>query len=247
MKRNKSNRSKKYGKPRSMRHNSVSEGCNKLIGENPRDAHAYFIRAHQKNLQGNLKGAIWDYNIGLLINPNDIKALINRAIILNYLGEHNSAISDLTNAIVINPKMMNSYLIRGNAYKDAGNLEKAIDDFDYVIKFFPKESMAYIGRGDTKFLLNDFQGALDDYVKAVANDPSQKEVYTKMEQLKIDSASQKTVFSEPNKPVKWGFWMLMKYFLRLKGKINSVLNFILFLLIFPINELLLDNAILLEI
>ena len=106
MNRKKMNRSKKKGKPGSGKHNSLSDGLNYLIKENPNNAQAYFIRAQLKHNQGDFQGAVLDLDEFLSRFPNNINALIFRGVILYYLCEYQGAIQDLSDAILLNPGIL---------------------------------------------------------------------------------------------------------------------------------------------
>lgn len=267
MSRKKNKRISKKGNPGLGNHNSLSDGCNKLINENPQNAHAYFIRAQLKYNQGDLQGAVLDLDEFLSKYPNNLNALIYRAVILYNLCEYQSALRDLLDAVLINPEFVYIYIIRGDVYRALGKLQESIDDFDRVIQSSPEEAMAYIGRGDTKSLLHDTEGAKSDYARAVAINPSlitfcpeigtvnnQELVLLNDQQfgllndqqlglLKNETVSQKTFFAASKITLIRSFRQLKRYYTRFKVRINSTLNCVIFTLVLPISELLSDSVI----
>ncbi|MEC4895018.1 MAG: tetratricopeptide repeat protein, partial [Oscillatoria sp. PMC 1050.18] len=71
---------------------------NQALQINPKDADAYYNRGNAKFDQGNLDGAIADYNQALQINPKDADAYYNRGVAKRNQGDIKGAREDYQKA-----------------------------------------------------------------------------------------------------------------------------------------------------
>ncbi|PHS63358.1 MAG: hypothetical protein COB12_09420 [Flavobacterium sp.] len=102
------------------------EYFSKAIEKNPKDAEAYYSRAHsQQTIGGNEEQIISDYTSSLKFNPNDNEAYMNRGVAKMKIGQNSEAISDYKKAIELNPNYDVVYANLGNAYKLNNNNDKA--------------------------------------------------------------------------------------------------------------------------
>jgi tetratricopeptide (TPR) repeat protein len=236
----KSKSTRKAGKRKIDKRTSNLDRCTMKIVENPSNALAYFARAREEKQRGDFKAAIRDYNLGLQLDSRNAKALVNRAILFTLEFEFTKAIADLTQAIALDPYLLNAHLARANAYKCAGMYPEAILDYNEVLFFVPDCAEAYTGRGETKFLQDNPQGAIADYNLAGSLDPSSKEPYPTMEQLKRALADVEV--NPVVQPIFRNavFVFLMKYYHRLKEKFFPLTNSVLFILFIQLNDFQLD-------
>ena len=124
------------------------------IGDNPKDAVAYFYRGQAKFFQKRFFAAISDFNTAIRLNPDYSEAYYYRGLSNGGLNQKYAAIADYSHAILLNPKHTFAYYHRGRAYiKRNGSYvttkedtKNAMADFDTVIKLDPEFVNAYLSR-----------------------------------------------------------------------------------------------------
>ncbi len=90
----------------------------------------YFNRANMKREQGDIHGAIADYDTAISINPAYVKAFNNRGILRASANkDFNGAISDFNKAIELDSTYSDAYLGRGTANFYTGNRGAACRDW----------------------------------------------------------------------------------------------------------------------
>ena len=259
MKHDKSNHRRKCNTSNSPHHNFLIDQCINRIRNNAGDFMAYFNLAHELKKQGDLTGALKNYDKGLKRFPNNVPALINRALILIFLCDFTKAIADLAKAIVNDPFQPKAYIYRAIAYWGAGKKSEAIDDFNYVNQFFPEYTDLFSAFDYTTDPLPGFKEAMEDCLKTEAIVTSLVEMCTQEEarlpeeicpqkdQPSIVSDITNTVHSVPGIHLKRRFHKLLRYYIKVKHRLSIVFNCLLLLLILPLNEILEETSAIFEI
>ncbi|NTW32153.1 MAG: tetratricopeptide repeat protein [Bacteroidetes bacterium] len=142
-----------------------------LIEKNPDVYYGYWLRGNLRNTEGNLEGALQDYNKAILLNPAFEDSYYNRGHVLDDLGDVKSAILDYNKSIILNPKLPDAYNNRGWAYYKSGDTKAAMLDYDKAISLNPGYAEAYNNRGWAHQGLGDVKAALHDYTKAILSNP----------------------------------------------------------------------------
>ncbi|MXZ00817.1 serine protease, partial [Candidatus Poribacteria bacterium] len=142
-------------------------------------AHFYFREGMDKFNDGNLKGAMDDFNQAIKLNPDNAENYKFRAKAKVHLGHRVSAIEDYNQAIKLNPDDVGIYKDKAKARSDFGDHTGAVEDYNQAIKINPDDADAYKKRGDTKAKLSDHEGAIVDYNQAIQLDPDDAEAYQK--------------------------------------------------------------------
>lgn len=94
------------------------------------EAKSYFNSGNDKYRNGDIEGAIKDYNKAIELNPSYFKAYNNRAIIeTTDLKKDSAALMDFTKAVEINPDYADAYLGRGTLKFNSKDLEGACKDW----------------------------------------------------------------------------------------------------------------------
>jgi tetratricopeptide (TPR) repeat protein len=137
----------------------------------------FYIKANEKILQNDYKGAIADLNQAIRLNPNYANAYNDRGAARAQLGDKQSAIVDYNTAIKINPNYSSAYSNRGGARYELGDKQGAIADYNTAIKINPNYATPYNNRGFVRRDLGDKQGAIADYNKAIQINPNYVEPY----------------------------------------------------------------------
>ena len=92
-----------------------------------------YDRGLEKALQGDLKGAIQDFDQALQINPQFAEAYYKRGVTRFDLGDNLGAIEDYTQALQINTESIENYFGRSLAHLAQGDTQGAIEDFEAFI------------------------------------------------------------------------------------------------------------------
>jgi V8-like Glu-specific endopeptidase len=134
----------------------------------------YLLSGYEKYKQGNLQGALADYDRAIALAPKSSWAYAKRGWLKHDgLKDYQGALADYNQALLIDPKYVDVYCYRGylkhNKLKD---LKGALADYNQALALDPQYAWAYARRAWLKHNdINDPQGALADYDRALALDP----------------------------------------------------------------------------
>ncbi len=130
-----------------------------------------------KVAQGDLTGAIADYNQAIKLNPNLAEAYNNRGLARSNQQNLTRAIADYDRAISINPNLAEAYNNRGLARSNQQNLTRAIADYDRAISINPNLAEAYNNRGLARSNQQNLTRAIADYDRAISINPNLAQAY----------------------------------------------------------------------
>ncbi|MEB3218496.1 MAG: tetratricopeptide repeat protein [Nostocales cyanobacterium 94392] len=103
----------------------------------------YIEKAYNKFAQGDIDGALKNFNNAIRTHPNNAKLYSERAYFRkNKLGDKEGAIADYTQAINMNPENPLFYFCRSQTYLELGDRHKAIEDYNTAMDIAP-ENMIY--------------------------------------------------------------------------------------------------------
>ena len=147
------------------------------LKKHERDAETHFKWGNAKFGQGNLRGAIADFDRGIELNPNYAEAYFLRGVAKVMLGDHDGAIADYDQAIELNPNYAEACFSRGVAKFVQRDYHGAIADYDRGIELKPDDAEAYFLRGGAKSELGDYEGTIADYDRAIELKPDYANAY----------------------------------------------------------------------
>jgi tetratricopeptide (TPR) repeat protein len=127
----------------------------------------YFYRGRTKQDNGDLVGAIVDFDQAIEIDPRHARYYFRRGAAKQGNGDLDDAIADYTKAIEIDPQHSLVYNNRAAAKWMQGDLEGALADYDKAIDTPGRYAGAYINRGAAKQRNGDLDGAITDYTRAI--------------------------------------------------------------------------------
>lgn len=131
----------------------------------------YFYRGRTKQDNGDLVGAIVDFDKAIEIDPRHARYYFRRGGARESNGDLDGAIADYTKAIEIHPQYAFAYYSRAGAKWIIGELESALADYDEAIEILPRYPGFYNNRGRAKQANGDLHGAIADYKTAIEIDP----------------------------------------------------------------------------
>ncbi len=127
-------------------------------------------RAVSRAQQGDLDGALADFNRSLMLNPGLAVAYRNRGELLAATSRTDEAIADYTTALAQLPQDADLHAMRGEAYHRLGLYDEAIADLTQSIEISPHDAAAYSQRGNVYAEVGQYQRAIDDFHRALAID-----------------------------------------------------------------------------
>ena len=128
-------------------------------------------RGIEKAKNGDLDGAIADFNHAAELNPKDDAPYYNRAQARTLKNDTAGAIADYTKAIELGSTNPAAYNNRGNARAETKDRDGAIADYTRAIELKPDYARAYYNRATLKKEKGDTGGAAADFKRAQKLDP----------------------------------------------------------------------------
>jgi tetratricopeptide (TPR) repeat protein len=138
---------------------------------------SYNNRGNARRHQGDLDGAIADYNQAIALQPDYAATYDNRGIARSGQGDLDGAIADFNQAIALQPDNAAAYNNRGIARSGQGDLDGAIADFNQAIILQPGNATGYYNRGIARSDRGDLDGAIADYDQAIILQPGNAAAY----------------------------------------------------------------------
>jgi lipoprotein NlpI len=118
-----------------------------------------------KRDNGDLDGALADYNKCIELKPNHASGFVGRGNVMRAKGDLDAAMADYNKAIELKSDDAIAYDNRGMMKKTKGDLNGALMDYDKAIELNPKHAEAYHGRGCLRYDEQKFADALADFRK----------------------------------------------------------------------------------
>src|SRR5947208_2821454 len=128
-------------------------------------------RGIEKAKNGDLDGAMTDFNRAIDLNPKDDAPYYNRAQARRMKNDTAGAIADYTRAIELGSTNPAAYNNRGNARAENKDRDGAIADYTRAIELKPDYARAYYNRAVAKKDKGDANGAAEDFKRARQLDP----------------------------------------------------------------------------
>jgi tetratricopeptide (TPR) repeat protein len=128
-------------------------------------------RGIEKAKNGDLDGAIADFNRAAELNPKDDAPYYNRAQAKRLKNDTAGTIADYTKAIELGSTNPAAYNNRGNARAENKDRDGAIADYTRAIELKPDYARAYYNRAVLKKEKGDAAGAAADFKRAQKLDP----------------------------------------------------------------------------
>jgi tetratricopeptide (TPR) repeat protein len=128
-------------------------------------------RGIEKAKNGDLDGAIADFDRAMKLNPKDDAPYYNRAQARRLKNDTAGAIADYSKAIELGSTNAAAYNNRGNAKAETNDRDGAISDYTQAIELKPDYARAYYNRAVARKDKGDATGAAADFKRAQELDP----------------------------------------------------------------------------
>ena len=157
------------------------ELLDKLFGRGPKSVSDYQHRAHQREVEGDLDGAIAALDEAIRLVPHPAEAYCDRGWYHLEKDMYDEAFADFTKAIELNPSYTLAYNNRGVAYCKLRDWDRAIADYSKALELDLDHRWAraglvnsYVDRAQSLLMkrgIGDFDRAMADYDAALKLDP----------------------------------------------------------------------------
>jgi tetratricopeptide (TPR) repeat protein len=141
------------------------------------NAEEYFDRGLAKQKEGDMQGAIADFDEAICLAPDNADVYFLRGSVKYALGDNREAIIDFDETVRRNPNESSAYFVRGIVKSELGEYEEAITDFSEALRLKPNDAEVYFKRGNVKGHLNNFKEAIKDFNEALCLKPDYADVY----------------------------------------------------------------------
>jgi tetratricopeptide (TPR) repeat protein len=165
-------------------------------------AFGYYFSGVAKASEGDLNGAIAEFNRLIQLNPKDEIAYYNRGLLEANKGDFDIAIADFNHAIQLKPTFARAYNDRGSVKAAERDIDGAIADFNYAIQLSPQFVQAYLNLGSAKANTEDFDGAIADFNYAVRLDPDSVQAFEKLGSAKARKGDFEGAIADYNQAIQ---------------------------------------------
>jgi tetratricopeptide (TPR) repeat protein len=163
---------------------------------------AYYFGGVAKASEGDVNGAIADFNRLIQVNPKDELAYYNRALLEANKGDFDIAIADFNHAIQLRPTFARAYNDRGSVKAAKRDMAGAIADFNLAIQLSPQFVQAYLNLGSAKANAGDFDSAIADFNHAVRLDADSVEALENLGSAKVRSGDFEGAIADYNQAIQ---------------------------------------------
>jgi tetratricopeptide (TPR) repeat protein len=131
-------------KPNSAAPDAAIAACTRLLdapsrGEisGPEGAAVHVARGNLHAIQGNVDGALADYDRAITLDPNHAVAFFNRAGALAARGQIDRALADYDRAVELDPTDADAHVGRGRLHYQKKDYTAAVADYDAALRLVP--------------------------------------------------------------------------------------------------------------
>ncbi len=127
----------------------------------------FLMRGENKSLNGDLTGAVEDFNQALQLDPSSADAHNHRGIVRHRLRDIKGAMEDFNQVLRLAPSSADAYNNRGLIRAELSDIKGAMEDFNQALRLDPNLANAYNNRGVIRHRIGDTEGAIKDFNQAL--------------------------------------------------------------------------------
>jgi tetratricopeptide (TPR) repeat protein len=192
-------------------------------------AFGYYFGGVAKASEGDIDGAIAEFNRLIQLNPKDEIAYYNRGLLEANKGDFDIAIADFDHAIQLSPTFARAYNDRGSVKANERDIDGAIADFNHAIQLSPQFVQGYLNLGSAKADKGDLDGAIADFNHAVRLDPDSVEGLKNLGSAKVRKGDFEGAIADYNQaiqldPKDFGAFEMRALTKQLKGDFEGTLG-----------------------
>jgi tetratricopeptide (TPR) repeat protein len=144
----------------------IPDPLNGLVGSDMPEAYAY--RGYLKFKDGDLAGAISDYDSAIFLDENNPDFILNRGIVFEKTNEFDLALKDFKTAALIEPGNPIIHFHEGNVYFNLKLFSQSINSYTRAILLDPGNGASFYNRAISYSYLNQPDSACLDAVRAIS-------------------------------------------------------------------------------
>lgn len=151
-----------------------------IVTKNEGNRNNYLVYYHWGDAyqyQGNLQGAIAQYNEALKIEPGFNRGYLRRGEVHDVMGNFDAALADYDRVLKAEPDNAMAHNNRGWVYFEQGRDAEALGEFEKAIAINSKLPVAYNNRGWVKLQRKDTAAAMADFDRAIKADRAFAKAY----------------------------------------------------------------------
>ncbi len=137
----------------------------------------YANRGFYRYGQGDIDGAMQDYNKSIELNPYYSDVYNNRGLLFKEMNNFEAALNDLNRSIKLVPENPRALQNRGMILSDLGRNEEALRDMNQKLAMEPGDPVAWLFRAIILERLGRYRDAIRDYDRLLVMDPGNAGTY----------------------------------------------------------------------
>ncbi len=164
-------------------HQAAVNSYSRLLRLKPRDDRVYFNRGLARHKNGDVSGALEDFDAALMLNPELHVALVNRARIYLERDRAVDAFADLARAEALRPGDAAVLFYKATASERIEKLRQSVQDLTKIIDLDASNAPALAERGHLLLRQGHTEAAKADFERALRLDPESARAKSGLESL----------------------------------------------------------------
>jgi len=144
-------------------------------------AQGHARRAAERRVEGDLAGALVEYDKALKADPNAAEIYAKRGGVRRASGDVEGALDDYDRAFALDPRALQNDRGVSDAFSNRGfiratrlDMAGALADFDKAVACYQGNPDIFLKRGQARLVKGDLAGALSDFDASIALKPERK-------------------------------------------------------------------------
>ncbi len=164
-------------------HATAEQAFTRAVNTDPGNSKTWYYRGVNRLGQGDLTGALEDFDKAVTLTPDDVHNLLRRAEVRSRLGAERSATADLQRILGLRPTgpaAEHALLYLGHFAMAKNDLVTAKSYYDRLIEIAPYNAFGWCDRGIVLAAMHEDEAALADLERALELDPTLDQAHVHM-------------------------------------------------------------------